>query len=517
MNTGGPPLSARKPYLPTSRARKAAGTRWWASDYLIVLGAWESQVHGEAGSNLRIVRGKHGLHSVGEKASIYKDRNKATMRTGLERITQKAKEDANCCFTSLTHHITPELLGSSLQKIANASSAGVDREEVSAAKATFDCWKDELLSQVHHRGYKPPPVKRVYIPKPGKKENRAIGIPTVRDRVLQRSVSQVLSAIYEADFLECSHGGRLGCSAHHAVSTVKYTISSKKVSWVYEADLKNFFGSLDHGWLMRFVLHRVKDPRILTLIRRWLKAGVVESGVRQETACGTPQGGSISVLLSNIYMHYVLDLWFEKRVKPRLKGEAYLCRYLDDFVVCFQLKQDAIRFQEALSKRLAKFKLELEPSKTSLIPFGRFAKRDCEQKGQKAPTFEFLGFTFYGVRCEAGNYVVGLKTAKSRLNRGMATLKTKLVKMRHLPLALQAKHINMHLRGHYQYFGVPFNSRALVRLHRYAIKIWRKTLGRRSQKGRLTWRKYSTILQAYPLAKPKLKYTHLSFQLVAKL
>ncbi len=325
-------------------------------------------------------------------------------------------------------------------------------------------------------------------------------------------VSEILSSIYEADFIACSHGGRPGCSAHNAVSTVKYTISSQKVSWVYEADLKNFFGSLDHGWLLRFVEHRVKDPRILTLIRRWLKAGVMEGGSHVASERGTPQGGSISVLLSNIYLHYVLDLWFEKVVKPRLKGEAYLCRYLDDFVVCFQLKEDAIKFQTALQYRLMKFKLELEPSKTSLLPFGRFSGRDHKTKGSKPPTFEFLGFTFYGIHFAAGNYAVGLKTAKSRLNRSMNALKCKLQKMRHLPLREQIKQINAHLRGHYQYFGVPFNSRSLARLYRYTIKMWRKSLGRRSQKGRLNWKKYSTILQHYPVMTPKLRYNHLSFQ-----
>jgi len=437
------------------------------------------------------------------------------METGLERIATKARQDARCCFTSLMHHLTPELLTDSLRKIAVSSSAGVDREDVITARQTSGYWSDELIRQVHQKGYRPPPVRRVYIPKPGKQEARPIGIPTVRDRALQRSVSKILSSIYETDFLACSHGGRPKCSAHHAVSTVKYTISSKKISWVYEADLRNFFGSLDHGWLMRFVEHRVKDPRILTLIRRWLKAGVMEGEQYHKSERGTPQGGSISVLLSNVYLHYVLDLWFEKKVKPHLKGEAYLCRYLDDFVVTFQLKQDALAFQNMLSERLEKFSLALEPNKTRLIPFGRFAERDHKAKGIKAPTFEFLGFTFYGFHFKAGNYSVCLKTAKSRLNRSMNALKTKLCGMRHLPLREQIKQINAHLRGHYQYFGVPFNSRSLARLHRYTIKMWRKSLGRRSQKGRLNWTKYTTILEHYPVTRPKLKYDNLSFQSLA--
>jgi group II intron reverse transcriptase/maturase len=208
---------------------------------------------------------------------------------------------------------------------------------VDEAKKTFEGWIEEMLSSIHRKAYKAPPVRRVWIPKPGKTSKRPLGVPCVADRALQRSVSLVLSSIYEQDFLPCSFGGRPKLSAHHALSTLNEIISGKKVSWVLEADLKNFFGSLDHGWLLRFVEHRVGDPRIISLIKRWLKAGVLEEGELRSVETGTPQGGSISVLLSNIYLHYVLDLWFEKVIKPKLKGEAYLVRYIDDCVVCFQL------------------------------------------------------------------------------------------------------------------------------------------------------------------------------------
>jgi group II intron reverse transcriptase/maturase len=205
-----------------------------------------------------------------------------------------------------------------------------------------------MLQSVHRQGYQAPPIRRVYIPKPGKQEKRPLGVPCVTDRALQRSTAQVLSAIYEQDFLPCSFGGRPGLGAHHALATLNEVIAGKKVSWVLEADLKNFFGSLDHGWLLRFVELRVGDPRLLSLIRRWLKAGVLEDGELHPNEEGTPQGGSISVLLSNLYLHYVLDLWFEQVVKPRLMGEAYLVRYIDDFVVCFQYRADALRMQKEL-------------------------------------------------------------------------------------------------------------------------------------------------------------------------
>ena len=442
------------------------------------------------------------------------NRNQLAVETGLSRIASKARQNANCRFSSLAHHITPNLLSACLLNINKRSAAGVDGQSVEQARSDFVNWSSEQLNQVHRKGYRPPPVRRVYIPKPGKKEMRPIGVPCIQDRVLQRATAKVLEQVYEQDFAPFSFGGRPKMSAHGAVSTLKHTISSKKISWVYEADIKGFFCSLNHGWLMRFVEHRIADPRILTLIRRWLKAGVLEQSDLIKVAQGTPQGGSISVLMSNIYMHYVLDIWFDKVVKPRLKGEAYLVRYIDDFVVCFQFKGDADRFVKALHSRLGKFDLQLEPSKTRLIQFGRFTVRDCKLSGKRAKTFDFLGFTFYHLHSTKGNYLVGLKTTKKKLNMSMLILKAKLRKYRHQPLAFQVKVINAHLRGHYQYFGVPLNSRSLRKLYRYAIKSWRKALSSRSHSGRINWTKYNAILKYYPLESVKLRYSQPSFRAV---
>ena len=261
----------------------------------------------------------------------------------------------------------------------------MDGQTVEAAKENFDAWLGPMLESVDHQGYRAPPVRRVYIPKPGKAEKRPLGVPCVADRALQRSASQVLSAIYEQDFLPCSFGGRPGLNAHRALATLNEIIAGRKVGWVLEADLKNFFGSLDQGWLLRFVDHRVGDPRLIGLIRRWLKAGILEDGELHPSEEGTPQGGSISVLLSNVYLHYVLDLWFERIVKPRLRGEAYLVRYIDDFVLCFQYREDALRVQDVLRKRLTKFGLALESTKTKLVEFGRFAHRHAGKRGRKRP------------------------------------------------------------------------------------------------------------------------------------
>src|SRR5215469_3758288 len=301
---------------------------------------------------------------------------------------------------------------------------------------------------------------------------------------LQRSVAQVLSAIYEQDFLPCSFGGRPGRGAHQALATLHEVISGGKVEWVLEADLKNFFGSLSHEWMLRFVEHRVGDPRLISLIRRWLKAKVLEDEELHANEEGTPQGGSISVLLSNLYLHYVLDLWFERVVKPRVRGEAYLVRYIDDFVLCFQYREEALRVQDALRKRLGKFGLTLEPKKTKLVEFGRFAQKWASKRGRKRPeTIYFLGFTLYCTRNRKGNFRIGLRTEKSRLRRALMRLQDQMRRMRHSPLQEQADHLNQMLRGHYAYYGIAGNIRALRKVHRAVERYWRKMLSSRSWKG----------------------------------
>ena len=357
------------------------------------------------------------------------------MTTGLERIAVKARCEPKLRFTSLAHHITKERVWESLSQIPAKSAAGVDGQTVTEAKESFEEWIAAMLQSVHRKGYRAPEIRRVYIPKPGKQEMRPLGVPTVADRALQRSASQVLSAIYEQDFLPCSFGGRTGRGAHQALATLHERIAGGKIEWVLEADLKNFFGSLSHEWMLRFVEHRVGDQRLISLIRRWLKAGVLENGEVHPSEEGTPQGGSISVLLSNVYLHYVLDLWFERVVKPRLRGEACMVRYIDDFVLCFQYRADALRAQEALEKRLRKFSLTLEPKKTKLVEFGRFAHRHASKRGRKRPeTIYFLGFTLYCTRNQKGNFRIGMRTEKTRLRRALVHLQNQMRQTRHLSL-----------------------------------------------------------------------------------
>jgi RNA-directed DNA polymerase len=286
-----------------------------------------------------------------------------------------------------------------------------------------------------------------------------------------------------------------------------------------EADLKNFFGSLNHDWVLRFVEHRVGDPRLISLIRRWLKAGVLEDGAVHPSEQGTPQGGSISVLLSNVYLHYVLDLWFERVVKGRLRGEARLVRYIDDFVICFQYRSDAIRVQDALRLRLGKFGLTLEPTKTKLVEFGRFAQRHAGKRGRNRPeTIYFLGLTLYCTRNRKGNFKVGMRTEKSRLKRSLLSLQELMRRIRHDKISDQAGEINIVLRGHYAYYGVAGNLRSLVKVYRVVERYWRKMLCSRSWAGHgLTWDAFHQIKERTPLLKPKLRLPYGKLQLLAVL
>lgn len=327
----------------------------------------------------------------------------------------------------------------------------------------------------------------------------------------------MLSAIYEQDFLPCSFGGRPKLSAHHALATLNQAIGGKKVNWVYEADLKNFFGSLSHEWVLKFVEHRIGDPRIINLIKRWLKAGILDDGEIREPEEGTPQGGSVSVLLSNIYLHYVLDLWFEKVVKPRMRGETYLIRYIDDFIVCFQHQSDALRFQSALQKRLEKYSLTLEPNKTQLIEFGRFARQHAVAKEGKVKTLYFLGFTHYCSRTRKGNFMVGRKTEKARFRRSVAKLHSLLREIRHDAVKEQVKKINRVLQGHYAYYGLGGNAKSLYRLYNTALRYWHKMLGSRSWRSYVTWEKFLKLRKKYPIAEPKLKLPLTGMKVMARL
>jgi group II intron reverse transcriptase/maturase len=427
------------------------------------------------------------------------------MKTGLQRLADKAKSDKKLRFTSILHHLTPELIKTSLARQARRTGTGVDGMNRDEALKTFESWQLPTLTSIHRGGYHAPPVRRVWIPKPGKEEKRPIGVPTVIDRAVQRSVASILETIYEQDFLPNSFGGRPALSAHHALMSLSHVLTGEKVRCVLECDLKNFFGSLDHGWVERFISHRIGDPRVLALIRKWLKAGVMEAGEIQNSDVGTPQGGSISVLISNVYLHYVLDLWFEKIVKKSLRGKAFLVRYLDDFVIAFENETDARRVHTALIERLKKFSLELEPTKTRMLPFGRLALWQSENRTKKKPeTFSFLGFTICCARSRNGSFMVRFLTERKRLYRALSKLTELLKRIYHQAISEQIKQINQVLRGHYLYYGVGGNGHSLKKVHRHVKVVWRKCLSRRSQRGAVSWLRYAKILKAFPLQEPRL-------------
>lgn len=473
---------------------------------------------GKRSAVVELLLGNMGSMQRETRPSMQRE-DQPTMATKLEQIAVKARCEPNLRFTSLAHHITRDRVLKNLLQIPKRSAAGVDGQTVEGARKSFEEWIGPMLQSIHRQGYRAPNIRRVYIPKPGKTEKRPLGVPTVTDRALQRSTAEVLSAIYEQDFLPCSFGGRPRLSAHHALATLNEVIAGGKIGWVLEADLKNFFGSLDHDWVLRFVEHRVGDPRLINLIRRWLKAGVLEDGAVHPSDEGTPQGGSISVLLSNLYLHYVLDLWFERVVKCRLRGEAHLVRYIDDFVICFQYRSDALRVQDALRLRLGKFGLTLEPTKTKLVEFGRFAQRHAGKRGRTRPeTIYFLGLTLYCTRNLKGNFKVGMRTEKSRLRRNLMSLEELMRRIRHHRISDQVGEINAALRGHYAYYGVGGNIRALFKVYRAVERYWHRMLRSRSWAGGgLTWDAFHQIKQRTPLLRPKLRLPYRELQALAVL
>ncbi len=434
------------------------------------------------------------------------------METKLERIASKSRANPKLRFTSIAHLLTKDLVAKHLLKMASRSAAGTDGQTVNDCRASFDDWIGPMLESVHRKGYKAPPVRRVEIPKPGRKEKRPIGVPTVADRALQGAVAEILSAIYEQDFLANSFGGRPKSSCHHAIINIADVIQRRKINWVVECDLKNFFGSMTHEWIMQFVSHRVGDPRVLNLIQRWLRSGVVKDDVWEPSEVGTPQGGPISVLLSNIYLHYSLDLWFTKVVKPNLKGESELVRYLDDFVILFEKESDARSVLSAIDARVGKFDLALNYDKTRIIPFGRYSK----EKKQAPGNFQFLGFNLHETTSRRGKFRVGLKAARDRIHRATTKLKVEIMRNRHAPIAWQIKRINQSLRGIFNYFCFSDCVRDQWRTQYAIMKTWYRALSTRSQR-RLPWQKYFVILKWNPLQKTGVRIKYDAFDLYLRL
>src|SRR5271167_3936597 len=411
--------------------------------------------------------------------------------SALERVRQVARADRKQRFTALLHHIYDvERLRAAYFSIKRQAAAGVDGK-------TWEQYGKELeenlrdLSQRLKRGaYRARPVRRVYIPKVGKPgEFRPLGVPALEDKIVQRAMVEVLNAIYETDFLGFSYGFRPKRSPHQALDALTVGLTVRKVNWVLDADIRRFYDTLNHGWLVKFVEHRVADRRVVRLIQKWLTAGVLEEGKRIQSEVGTVQGGSISPLLSNLYLHYVFDLWVQAWRQKRAHGDVIVVRFADDIVVGFHSKADADQFRAELTERMRKFNLELHPEKTRLLEFGPFAINNRQRRGEGKPeTFNFLGFTHICVKKRSnGMYTVLRQTIRKRLQAKLNEVKAELQRRRHEPIPEQGKWLRAVVRGHIRYYGVPMNRPALF-LFRFQVgRLWYRALSRRSQNGRLLW------------------------------
>jgi len=408
--------------------------------------------------------------------------------TPLTRIAAKAKADSKCRFTSLAHILTPEFLKETWQQMNRRGAGGVDGETCAQFERDLDTRVAFLWERLKAGQYQAPPVRRVDIPKPGDtSDTRPLGIPTVEDRLLQRAVARILSAIYEQDFVECSYGYRPGRNPHQALRALRSYLISGKVLYVYEADIGGYFTRINHVWLWKMVAHRIADPVILRLISKWLRAGVMQEGVVIRTEEGVSQGNPISPVLANMYLHYVLDLWFERRFKRHCRGEAYLIRFADDYVACFQYRADANAFGRELTGRMQEFGLELKPEKTRLLLFGRFAQQRAAAFGEKPGTFQFLGFKHVCGVDRRGKFAVvripAHDSCREFLDRTHAWLKRHM----HSSRRDQQAHLTTMLRGFYQYFALHHCERKLDWvLHEVQLQ-WIRTLRRRSQRHRLFW------------------------------
>ncbi len=426
-----------------------------------------------------------------------------TVSTKQARIATLAKQMPEAAMYSLSKHMNLEWLREAYRRTRKDGAVGVDgvtaEEYAKDLEANLLSLLDRAKSGDHYRA---PPVRRVHIPKGDGSQTRPIGIPTFEDKVLQRAVQMLLEPLYEQDFYDFSYGFRPRRSAHDALDALYEGLWEMKGGWVLDADIRNYFGTIGRKELQDLVGQRVADGVVRRLIGKWLRAGVQEEGVVYHPEAGTPQGGVISPILSNIYLHEVLDKWWAEDVLPRLRGKAFMVRFADDFVMVFEEREDAERVYAALPQRFERFGLAIHPEKTRLIQFRR-PRRDGN--GKKPGSFDFLGFTHYWGRSRRGSQILKRKTAKGRVSRGLKAINAWARRARHVPITKQANTLGHKLRGHFNYYGLRGNSESINRFAYEARRLWKKWLGRRSQRARMTWEKFNRLLQRYPLPPARLR------------
>lgn len=424
-----------------------------------------------------------------------------SVSTGLSKVAERARRDPQARILALARFLDEGLLRQAFERIRRDAAVGVD----GVTKEKYGEHLEDNLRRLHDRmkagQYRHQPIRRVHIPKaPGK--TRPIGISTIEDKVVQNALHFALEAIYEQDFLDCSYGFRPGRSPHDALRAVDAAAMRGGMNWVLEADIRSFFDSLDRKRLVEMLRQRVADESFIRLVGKCLHVGILDGAEYSEPHEGTTQGSTLSPILGNVYLHHVLDLWFEREVKPRLRGRAQLIRYADDFIIFFERRDDAERVFAVLPKRMGRFNLTLHPEKTRLLPFGRPPRGQSNGKG--SATFDFLGFTVYWRRTREATWVPGLKTRRARLQRATRAIADFCRRHRHEPVQEQHAALCQKLRGHYQYFGVNGNLASLGQIAHAVARIWFKWLRRRSQRTRLTWERYNALLEALPLPRPRI-------------
>jgi len=478
------------------------------SDTLIV-----PQKRPNAGNPAEAVEGRGVTKGNADEppASRTLSRNKRASM-GLEGVREAARRDPKLRFTTLMHHITPARLKASFYALRKDAAAGVDEVTWSEYEKILPKRIDKLHQEIQSGAYRAKPSRRVYIPKADGKK-RPLGIAAVEDKVVQKAVTTVLNAIYEEDFLDFSYGFREERGQHDALDHLAFGIIRQKVNWILDADIRAFFDEIDHEHMIRFLEHRIGDRRIIRLIRKWLKAGILEDGRRVPATRGTPQGSVISPLLANVYLHYALDLWVQQWRGRYASGEVVAVRYADDSVYGFQHENEARRFLSDLRERLAQFKLDLHPDKTRLICFGRYAAERCRKRGMRKPeTFDFLGFTHCCGKTPNGNFGLVRLTIKKRMQATLAAIRKALMRRRHEPIPIVGEWLGEVTRGYLAYYAVPGNYGAMYRFLSEVARAWRHALMRRSQRKRMPWQRFRLLIEEYlPKAETKHPYPEQRF------